>query len=575
MSPDPGGGPPAQRIVDAAAAQAALAAAVALALFLPAVRFPFVSDDLFLIVQNPWIRGVEHLGSAFTSGLWAFPSDERFGTNYYRPFAHLAFTLLYALAGPAPWAYHLLNVVLHAINAALVVLLGRQLQAAFFPNRLPWLAITAGLLFAVHPIHVEAAAWASGVFDLGTTAFGLSSLLLWRRGRRFASAGCLFAALAFKEVAAAVPVLALLWLWASSERRAPRAGVASLWPMAAATALYLGLRTFALRDAPFTRQHASLSFFEVLLNAPVLLAQGLRMLVWPAPLNVFHVFRPVHGATEWPFVLAVIFLASAALLFVVVRRSNRGLALPLAWCVAPILPTLYVPALGENAFAERYLYLPSVGFCLAAGIALGLALERGRLVRAAGAAALLAAVVFSGAATAHRLPAWSSARELWSRSVAVEPDSPVAHYNLGHALLDERKPQEAIEHFQAALALRPDYFRARNNLAIAHAQVGDFERAERELRRLVELSPRHAGAHHNLGLALRRLQRDDEAILFFRRALALDPKAFDSKLNLVALLERKGQREEAAALARQLVDERPDSKEAAAFLRRLVPPPAP
>ncbi|HEY5656681.1 MAG TPA: tetratricopeptide repeat protein, partial [Myxococcota bacterium] len=544
----------------------------------------FVYDDAKQILANPWIADVRYLPDVVTHDVWGF-WPERDASSYYRPLMHVAYMLVYQAAGLAPWAYHLLNVLLHAATSALVLFLAERLlrfAAAPAPLRVPTLA---ALLFAVHPIHSEPVAWAGGLPDLACAFFALLSAHLYiaafEEGKRFtgrlcASLAAYAMALLAKEPALTLPLL-LLAFDTLVRRERSGASLGRLAPYVVLSGLYLLTRSLVLGALTSTAPHPPL--LSWLPAVPLLFGRYLTKLILPIGLNAYY---PDATPGSWldPGVIGGLAaaVAFAAALGVTHRRSGI-LCFGLLFILVPLLPALYLPALGGAPFAERYLYLPSFGFALLVAWAVyGLA-DRARrsapIFVASGAALILAC---SGAATA-RNGVWRDDASLWSDAVRKAPGSSIprnnlgrahfnrgeidaaieqyrialeldprhaeAHNNLGAALATRGQLEEAERHFLTALELKPRYSDAHNNLGILYGTRGDTDRAQRHFREAVALRPDFADAHHNLGVAYLSAGAVDLAIEHFERALELRPDAVNTHLNLARAYEAKGLTERA------------------------------
>jgi hypothetical protein len=409
----------------------AAAVAVAAAAFLTyanTLGHGFVFDDIPNIVQNRWIRSPRHLPEIFSTHVAGL--DLEFSTSYYRPMMHVLYLAVYAVAGLRPFAFHLVNVLLHVLVSLLAFLAARSLierlgpparDAARSSSRVPLLT---ALLFATHPVHSEAVAWLAGITDLSFSVFGMLSVVTylqaWRpRGSVAAAAWLLLACLSKEPALAIVLLLTTIELLHLVTRGGSVTGSAArMAPLAAAVAVYLALRWAALGGfAPSYGRHryeASVS----LLAAVQLFGQYIRKLVVPAPLNAWHVFQPPESLVD-PGVLMGLAAGSSVLATAwLAMRQPLPLA-GLAWTVAPLLPVLYAPVLGEGVFAERYLYFPSFGFTLL--LASGWTALTARL-RASGRAVLVILLVVVATTVSERsgaTSAWRDHLSLWSDTVRV------------------------------------------------------------------------------------------------------------------------------------------------------------
>jgi hypothetical protein len=479
----------------------ACCAALAFAVYANSLGNGFITDDQFQILNNPVVTGARPLFSAFTTGVWAFLGHTG---NYYRPLQFVVYGAIYRAFGPNAVPFHLWMALLHAVNTVLVFGLARRL----FGDK-PGAAWIAGAVFAAHPIHTEAVDWIAALPDLLVTTLVLCGL----RARRTAPLLYL-AALLTKETGVVLPALyaAQDWLRGTRPNRAVYAG------MAAALAVYLGLRVNALGGlAPAQQTFFHLPPAEFVLSALVLAGRYLLALVFPVGLNFFHVFHPETAVWPWP-VLAAAGLAAAA----VAARRSRLAIFAVFWMAAALAPALNLTGVGQNVFAERYLYLPSVGFVLLAGIVPSW--------RRAWPLAALVVLVFSAASVARNRD-WQDDFTLLQVTARQSPDSAYIHNLLAGAWVQRGQFQRARD--EQTLAVRyeprsPVYRKNLGNILLALQPAAAIP----EFQAVVALEPGSAEAHSNLGLAYMATGRMAEAAAEFRAALAIDPRSAEAAAGL-------------------------------------------
>lgn len=564
-----------------------VACAVAFATSFNTLWNGFVYDDTTQVLKNPWLHDLRHLSHVFSRSVWSFQSEE-IVSNYYRPLMHVVYMLAARIFGLRPWGFHLVNLVLHTAVTALVFVVGVRLLGGSDRRSPRWLSgpLLAALLFATHPVHTEAVAWIASVPELSFTALALASFLL-HTGRKRDFDGAYWAAVALfflsslcKETALVLPLLLFVHDAALREgsRLSPRTLVRYL-PHAAVAAGYLALRLQALGGLAPEERHAQLSAYECAINALPLFAGYLGKLLLPVGLNAFHVFRPVSslldGRSLLSGVAAVAFGAGSFLAW----RWNKRAFVAVSFVAVPLLPVLYVPALGENSFAERYLYLPSVGFVLLAAMLLDRLAAWGRTLPAAVAAVMVCAYA---AGTMQRNAVWRDDLVLYEDTLRKSPGAALILYNYGTALMSRGRLADAARTFEAALAQRADFLPARVNLSVVLTRLGNTDGARGEslekavhileqavaqapgapdphrnlgtayghMGRLADsaeqfeivlrLQPNSARAHNDLGMARANLGQLDEAIALYDRALTIDPEYADAHYNRGLALERKG-----------------------------------
>jgi tetratricopeptide (TPR) repeat protein len=532
----------------------ALVAVATLALFLPSVRFGFLLwDDAANFVDNPAYRG---LGLAQLT--WMFSSAHM---GHYIPVTWLTLGLDYLAWGLDPAGYHLTNVLLHAANGTLVFLLARRLLRAVraggaepgaTPDHPATLlgAAAAALFFALHPLRVESVAWVTERRDLVSGLFYLAVVLAhvrWAaappgRGRAWYGATLVFfvCGVLAKSMVVTLPV-ALLALDVYPLRRL--GGGPGRWLGAAARRVWVEkLPLVAVAGAA-----SAIAFAAVrpLGNMPSLetlgLGERLGLSVYGAAFYLARTLVPVRlsplyerpesvGAMLQILLLAgagILGLAAAAL---VLRRRWPALAAVLVVYAVTLLPVSGVFQNGMQVAADRYTYLPMLGWALLAGGGVAAWAARGR--RGALAAGTLAAAASLGLAalTAQQLPVWRDSVTLWSHAVRLDPQSTVAANNLGAALLAEGRVAEAARAFQRTVRAQPGAAGSASGPAAALfqegmilQQAGRLEQAEAQYRRALSADPRFAEAWNNLGVVQAVQARYPEALESFLAAAALSP----------------------------------------------------
>ena len=350
-------------------------------------------------------------------------------------------------------------------------------------------------------------------------------------------------------------------------------------PYFAVLAAYFIVRSSTLGGFSPVKSHGELGTYGYIINVFPLFAQHIGKLLFPTDLNAFHVLHPVRSLLEFKGVVGVFVAAAYAAATVVAYRKSRIAFLGLVLVAVPLLPALYIPALGEASFAERYLYLPSVGFVLL--LAASFARSREKMPRyglAITVFAMALAALYS-IQTVGRNPVWKDDLTLFTdtvrkspdgelpngmlgialmgagrfdeaivqfrKTLKLNPDSANAYYNLGLTLAKKGLPAEAIPEFQKALSLAPNDPDARRYLANSYARVGMTDKAIEQFRILVSIKTDSPEAYLDFGVALRRQGLTKEAIESYRKALAIDPEYAEAHFNLGNVYADSGQMEKA------------------------------
>lgn len=499
---------------------AAAAAVAAVLLYLPALGHGWTQDNQVVIRHNVVVHRLEDLGSVLWSPYWPGQLD------CWRPLSTLSFAVDWWLWGESTLGYHAQNLLWHAAASALVSLLLLRLRASA-PA-----ALLGGVLFALHPLHVEAVANIVGRSDVAAAVFYLLACLLYLNRSvlepdRVVGVAVLFAAgLGTKEIAITLPAaLLLLDFWdrageplAERWRAVLRRGVPMLLSLAAVAAVYLVCRAMVLGSgnvltyaAPFlAREPASVR----LATAARLVPELLRLLLWPADLSVEWGPAVIEvGRWSRPGPYLGLLLVAAGLAWVAARwRERSWISLAIGWVVITYSPISHVLFPVGVMIAERTLYLTSVAVAMIVP-ALEPALRRwpGR-VRVA--AAVAAAVVLLAAAvrSTGRIRTWRDDATLLRTMIREHPESFRAVAQRANIAANAGRDEEATRLYEEALALSDYWEPTATDYARFLMARGRADAAERVLRRQIAAHPREGHAYLMLAGAL-VLQRKWESAL--------------------------------------------------------------
>lgn len=532
---------------------------LAIAPYLNGLDGDFVFDDVGVIRDNPQVRRDPPLAllySTYEPGA------------LYRPLTMLTYAAN-ARLDDGPRGFHVVNVALHALVSLLVWALASRLAFG------AWAAFAAAALFAVHPIHTEAVTGIVGRAELLAALGALAALLAVARGlatdggRRAAwRAGALAAfALALLGKESAFTAIGLVGLvhWRLRPQARWTAHLAAMLPFAAVGLAYLGLRlavvgSLGLPTPPGALDNplAHVDLATRWRTALIVLWDYLSLLTVPLRLSADYSFNQVPLALHWSDPRVVVAgallggLAAGALLAV---RRAPALAVAAAFFAVPLALTANLALPIGTIKAERLLYLPSVGWCLAVGWLLAAAARH--RPRAAATALALVLTLFA-ARTVARNADWRDELALYRATVAGAPHSAKAQYNYGVALERAGQPEAAIEHHQRALAIHPPYAAAAFAIGRAEALRGNPAAALRWYHDALGRDPAFARAHLQIGLAALQRGAAGEAAAAFAAGLEAEP---DDPLLLVNL-----------AAARLALGDAGGTRAALAALDRVPPP---
>jgi len=423
----------------------AVVGACAVVFYLGALWNHFALDDNQIIAFNALVHDISGMWRTFASAYW--PPDV--GGGLYRPLPIASYTLDWALSGGSAWWFHTVNLAWHVGASVAVAYLARHLSG----DRAAW---TAGLLFAVHPVHVEAVANVVGRAELMAALFVvLAVYAALARDQLWWSLAALACGVLSKENAIVVPAL-IVWAWVLGLARPSRERMLAY----AVSWLVFGVAYFAFRIAVLQQGVANTpapvflgaSPIDVRLTAIATLADVARLLVFPLKLRIDYSPAErslITSPLDLSFIVGLLCLAAwAALLWLCWRRGRRVEAFGLGWIGISFLPVSNLLALGSILLGERNLYLPSVGLALAVGAWLQALEPPPRL------AAVLGVLVFAGGVrTALRVPVWKDSREVTISELEDSPNSFLAHGHVAIFLLTAHEPAKALDEFRISTSL--------------------------------------------------------------------------------------------------------------------------
>ncbi|MEO8349785.1 MAG: tetratricopeptide repeat protein, partial [Acidobacteriota bacterium] len=517
----------------------------------------FTYDDKAIVRDNARIRAPGSVSQLFTTPYFGGARGQ--GTGY-RPLLLLSFALQFWIHGASAVAFHAANLALHCLVS---LLFARFLLRLEIPGRV---AFGAALLFAVHPIHVEAVTSLVGRGETLAAAFVFAFLLLAlrfraetrRRGTVFAGALAVFAlAILTKESAAVAPALAFLAFWGlevgtPGERvgRALRGGLPLYAGAAAILAGSFVLRRLVLGGVLKARSFvifelenplALLAAPERALNAAAILFRYVGRLVLPIRLSAdesawsIPVERGVgvFGAAAFLIALALVFAAIAR------ERQNRDVAFGVLFFGIAFLPTANLLYPTGTVFAERLAYLPSAGFLLAlASVILGP--PAARPVSRLRMAVLFAIALAFGARTVTRNLVWKDDASLFEATVRSSPVSAKAHYNLAWLHAQAGRLPEALDHYTRATRIYPKYFDAWAGRGGVLQRMNDLAGAEKSFLRSLEAAPGYENGYFRLGVVRERRGDLAGAERAFADGAARNPKSAPLAYRLAIVRSRLG-----------------------------------
>ena len=485
---------------------------VTLAVFSQTGNHQFIHfDDPLYVTDNPHVKE----GLTIRNIAWAFTTTT---ASNWHPLTWLSHMVDVDLFGLNPGAHHLVNVLLHAINAVILFLVLSRLTGA------PGCSAFVAALFAVHPLHVESVTWVSERKDLLSTLFGF--LMLWAYGRHTAKPGpgrytivALFflMSLLSKPMWVTAPFLLLLLdFWPLQRLKgspltidpacppAPQFSLARLVREKVPLLLLSGassLITVVAQDRGGSLYSLDrLSLGARIGNALVSYGSYLAKTFWPASLAAYYP-QTETGPATWHLVGSILLLLGITGIVVRQARAMPWLAVGWLWFLGTLVPVIGIVQVGSQAMADRYTYLPITGLFIAVAWGAQRFVRSAPFLRAPLRVAGILTIAVLAAITFQQVGYWRDHESLFRHAIAVTGDNPRAHHILSQGLAVKGKLAEALFHADESVRLDPNNARTHKNLGYMLYRAGMVDEAIVEIQRAIALQPDYAEAHGNLAIA--------------------------------------------------------------------------
>jgi len=556
----------------------ALLVFVCIVVYLNSLSNGFVFDDYAVIIENKYLKLP---GINFASFLNHSYFNIAGGEASYRPLATLSYYLIYAIAGLNPFFYHLLSVILHIVNVVLVYLLFNLILKHRFT------ALIAGLLFACHPALTEAVDCISYNEDLLAAVFFLLAFLYYLKSStnglisNIISYGLslffFLLGLLSKEMAITLPAIILLYdvsLKNGVDKKSfslqlilKNIKVRGLFygGYLAVSLLYLSIRFFVLYHPQESIKPFYGNLFERIIFLPAHIFSFIKLAFFPVNLTADYVFSYPHHFFAASNLIGFLFVAGLAVGSVFIFKYSRGIFFGIWWFFITLFPVYNIIPI-YNPFAERFLYIPLIGYCLLVAMAFNTLMNK-RLsetvpVKVLSSVAIIALLSFYAMITIARNLDWKDSLTLWSKTVITSPDSSIAHGSLGRAYQDLGRLEEAIREYKKAIEIFPNNYKAYYNLGVLYDGQGALKEAVANYKRTIAINPAFIDAQFNLGNIYHNQGLLEEAIQRYRKVTELDPTDFEARNNLGVAYARQGKFDQAIAQWEKVLEIEPQNKSA-------------
>jgi tetratricopeptide (TPR) repeat protein len=554
-----------KNIVGSSGWSIALIVLLTIVAYMPATRAGFIWDDDFYVTGNRSLRSTGGLQK-----IWTQPGmSSQMGPQQYYPLSFTGLWAQYHLWGPWPLGYHLVNILLHAVNA---VLLWRVLRRLEVPGS--W---WAAAIFALHPVQVESVAWITEFKNVSSATFSLLALLAFLRFRPLSGAATpgtrewrfyglavlLFVcALLCKTAVCCLPVVLAVLMWWKLDRITKR-DVLILIPWFAVS-LMLGLITVRVESRLPEAEPTGLVLSTI--QRGLLAGRALWFyagkVFWPHPLMFVYPRWDIDASAWWQYLFPLTALVVLVALGLLRRRMGKGPLVGVLCFMALLLPVLGffdIYFFRYSYVTDHFQYLACVGLiALAVGAGAMAAAGAGARGREGGALVGGTVLLVLGVSTWEQTHIYQDAETIWRDTIRKNPGAWMAHNNLHKCLIDAGRFDEAIAHIEQTLRIKPDLAAAHNNLGLALEKTGRLRNAIRHYEQALRIEPGHVEALNNLGVALAKTGAEREAIEHYERALQLRPDSALLRYNCGNALFRAGRIDQAIGQYEQAVRINPD-----------------
>ena len=548
-------------------------AAIIWVVFSQTLAYEFVNfDDNDYVYENPAVtRGLNLKGVE-----WAFAHSVEFN---WHPLTIMSHMLDYRWYGLNAGGHHLTNLLLHTATAILLFLVLRRMTGFL------WRSAFVAAVFAIHPLHVESVAWVSERKDVLSGLFFMLTLWAYARyvkkskvqspkSKVYYSLMLLFFVLGLlsKPMLVTLPFVLLLLDYWPLNRFAPLTLAPAVTGNGDSMKSHSVLWRLILEKIPLLVLTGAacvatmVAQRDIIISAPLALRIGnaavsyvvyLRQMVCPVGLAVLYPY-PEDGLPGWEITLAVVLLAGISCGVFLRRQKEPYLLIGWLWYLGMLVPAIGLVQSGLHAYADRYTYLPQIGLYLmltwtAADLCAGW--RHRRVVLGGGASIILVALIFCARTQTSY---WRNSESLWTHTLACTSDNYIVHNVLGCTLLQKKRLDEALTHFQKALQIKPRYVEACYNAGNALLQKGKVDEAITYYQKALQIIPGYTKACYNLGDALLQKGKVDEAIAEYQKVLQINPDNAEAHNNQGNALLKKGRVDEAITHYQKALQINPD-----------------
>lgn len=502
--------------------------------YLPVIMFGgFIWDDDRAVIENTLLKNGKGLVS-----LWFHPSLN-INEYHYWPLVYTVFWFEYHLFGLNPIGYHLVNVLFHSLNAILLWMLLRRLSV---PG-----ALFAAAIFALHPVHVESAAWITELKDTLSAMFYLLAFICFFQFLKNKNIGLyIFTIVLFlcsllsKSITVTFPLAILLVLWWKQDTLRKKDIFLTI-PFFIVGGIY------SIFDFIFTRHQEPLTLHFIMIEKFLIAGRAVCFYIGKifSPHHLVAIYPRwqinTHSIVQYVYPFAVIILL--LMLWLLRKKLGKGMFTAVLFFVVTLFPILGFTIFGYMDYsyvADRFQYLASAGIIVLFSSIIFKGAEILTVPQSIKYAVAVILLCILGILTWQQTILYKDKVTLFSYNLSLNPNSSRVHFNLGSAFFEIGDIDKAIIHFKEALRIEPNIAEVNTNLGVVLVEKGKFYEAIPYFAKTIQITPNDAEAYNNMGYVLYRAKRFDDAITYSKKALEIDPNNAKAYFNMAdSLYEKK------------------------------------
>lgn len=479
--------------------------------YIPALNASFVNwDDPSYVFNNPMIKSISNLEMIFTTPI----------QGNYHPLTVISLILNYSISGFDAWSYHLLNILLHLTNCFLVFRLALLLSR----NNLI-IAFATSLLFGIHPMHVESVAWVSERKDVLYSVFFLAGLISYTKyidsgSKRQYGLAIMFLLLSLLSKPAAVIFPVVLFTIDILRKRKFNFSLFLEKTPFFILALVMGILTFTAQKEKGATEGTEI--FD-LTTRFFMGCYGIMMyfvkLILPINLSPLYPYAPINEALPIAYYVSPLFSVVLIILILYSLKRDRVIAFGILFYLINLLLVLQFIPVGSAIIADRYTYIPYIGFFYIIGWLID-RFSKGVIGRSYYIHIPLA--ILLGVLTFRQSMVWKDGASLWDQAIKVTPGAR-AYISRADLYKEQKKYDLAIQHYSEAIKINIADQEAYTNRGNVYFELNNYEQALADYKKAISIKPNYTAAIDNIGAIFGLTARYDSALSYFNKALQVNP----------------------------------------------------